>query len=119
MAWRTRTTQSHAAGAPVSRRGAERLSQRAPPNEEAIRWFWLACHVAATDLWDDEIWDVLSARQVQLARDAGALTVLPIALATAPACTCSPASWRAAASLVEELAAILEATGSAPRPTAR
>ena len=34
------------------------------------------------DLWDDETWDVLSARQVQLARDAGALTVLPLALAT-------------------------------------
>jgi len=82
------------------------------PNDEAIRWFWLACHVAATDLWDDEIWDALSARQVQLARDAGALTVLPIALATRIALHLIAGELAAAASLVEELAAILEATGS-------
>jgi DNA-binding CsgD family transcriptional regulator len=107
-----RTTQSHAAGAPVLREALNAFCSERLPNDEAIRWFWLACHVAATDLWDDEIWDVLSARQVQLARDAGALTVLPIALVTRIALHLIAGELAAAASLVEELAAILEATGS-------
>jgi DNA-binding CsgD family transcriptional regulator len=107
-----RTTQSHAAGAPVLRQALNAFCSERLPNDEAIRWFWLACHVAATDLWDDEIWDALSARQVQLARDAGALTVLPIALATRIALHLIAGELAAAASLVEELAAILEATGS-------
>ena len=55
---------------------------------------------------------MLSARQVQLARDAGALTVLPIALATRIALHLLAGELAAAASLVEELAAIIEATGS-------
>ena len=107
-----RTTQSHAAGAPVLREALNAFCSERLPNDEAIRWFWLASHVAATDLWDDEIWDALSARQVQLARDAGALTVLPIALVTRIALHLIAGESAAAASLVEELAAILEATGS-------
>ena len=48
-------------------------------SEDGIRWLWLACRTAM-DLWEDDSWFVLSARQIQLARDAGALTVLPLAL---------------------------------------
>jgi DNA-binding CsgD family transcriptional regulator len=48
-------------------------------NDEALRWLWLAC-VTAIQLWDEDSWRVLSDRYVQLARDAGALTVLPLAL---------------------------------------
>jgi hypothetical protein len=32
---------------------------------------------AAHEVWDDESWDALTARAVALAREAGALTVLP------------------------------------------
>jgi DNA-binding CsgD family transcriptional regulator len=48
-------------------------------SDEALRWLWLAC-VTAIQSWDEESWRVLSDRYVQLARDAGALTVLPLAL---------------------------------------
>ena len=48
-------------------------------SEEGLRWLWLACH-AAMNLWDDEGSFALCARFVQLAREAGALTVLPLAL---------------------------------------
>jgi tetratricopeptide (TPR) repeat protein len=48
-------------------------------NDDALRWLWLAC-VTAIHLWDEESWRVLSDRYVQLARDSGALTVLPLAL---------------------------------------
>ena len=46
--------------------------------DEELRWLWLAC-VVALHLWDDERWDVLSERYVQLARTAGALSELPLA----------------------------------------
>jgi DNA-binding CsgD family transcriptional regulator/tetratricopeptide (TPR) repeat protein len=48
-------------------------------SDEALRWLWLAC-VTAIQLWDEESWRELSDRYVQLARDVGALTVLPLAL---------------------------------------
>ncbi len=41
-----------------------------------MRWLWLASP-AAQILWDDQSWDLLSTRHVQLARDADALGVLP------------------------------------------
>jgi DNA-binding CsgD family transcriptional regulator len=46
---------------------------------ERLRWLWLAGRVAQ-DLWDDESWEVLCTQHVRLARQTGALTVLPIAL---------------------------------------
>jgi DNA-binding CsgD family transcriptional regulator len=47
--------------------------------DERLRWSWVAGGAAGV-IWDYENWDVLSAREEQLARDAGALTVLPITL---------------------------------------
>ncbi len=40
----------------------------------------VAGRTGRSGLWDDESWEVLCARHVQLARQTGALTVLPIAL---------------------------------------
>jgi hypothetical protein len=44
--------------------------------EEELRWSWLAC-ITALHLWDDESWDTLSHRYLQLAHEAGALNELP------------------------------------------
>jgi DNA-binding CsgD family transcriptional regulator len=44
-----------------------------------LRWLWLAARVAQ-DLWDDESWEVLCDQHVRVARNVGALTVMPIAL---------------------------------------
>ena len=49
--------------------------------EEQLRWLWPAAHVAMA-LWDDESYDVLSARHIEIGRAAGALAVLPTALTT-------------------------------------
>ena len=77
--------------------------------EDELRWFFVACH-AAHDLWDDEGWYALSARHLQLARDVGALSVLPLALAQRVGVHLHAGEFGAAASLVEETAAITEAT---------
>src|SRR5262245_47894479 len=49
--------------------------------EESLRWLWLAGRVA-DELMDDDSWYALVTRQVDLARQVGALTALPAALRT-------------------------------------
>ena len=74
-------TEGHLAGAPILTRALSAFRGDEISEEEGLRWLWVACHAAGL-LWDYESWDVLSARLVQLAVDAGALNVLPIALST-------------------------------------
>lgn len=50
-----------------------------PPDALELQWMWLASR-AAQDLWDAEAMQVLADRQVELARAAGMVSVLPIAL---------------------------------------
>ena len=50
-----------------------------PPDALELRWMWFASR-AAQDLWDADAMRSLAARQVDLARAAGVLSVLPIAL---------------------------------------
>ena len=76
--------------------------------EDELRWFFVACH-AAHDLWDDEGWYALSARHLKLARDVGALSVLPLALAQRVGVHLHTGEFGAAAALVEETTAITEA----------
>jgi DNA-binding CsgD family transcriptional regulator len=73
-------TEGHAAGAPALRQAVSAF-RGADTREYGLRWLWLAWY-AASLIWDYESWDVLSARHVRLARDAGALTALPIAFNT-------------------------------------
>ena len=80
------------------------------PPAEALRWLWLATR-AAHDLWDDESWEWLSTRHVRLARQAGALTVLPIALSAHVGMRLYAGELAEAASLVEEAETVAEATG--------
>jgi DNA-binding CsgD family transcriptional regulator/tetratricopeptide (TPR) repeat protein len=72
-------TQGRAAATPMLKEAVKAFRGDAIPTDERLRWLWLAGRVAQ-DLWDDESWDVLCAQHVRLARQVGALTVLPIAL---------------------------------------
>ena len=49
------------------------------PLEDVLRWGWVATGASNT-VWDDEAFSVISARHVQLLRDAGALSQLPLYL---------------------------------------
>jgi DNA-binding CsgD family transcriptional regulator len=114
----TRFTEGYAAGAAPLRRALDAFWQEGEPTEDDMRWLWLACPVApepvAPDLWDDDTWDRLTGRAVILARDAGALTVLPIALTARAGVHVHAGEFSTAATLVEEADAISAATGNAP-----
>ena len=81
---------------------------------QEMRWLWLACRVAA-DLWDDDRWHDL-AQAVGLARDAGALSVLPIALTYRAGVHVHAGEFEGAEALIEEAEGIIAATGEPPLP---
>ena len=70
--------------------------------------------VSRPDLWEDETWHELATRQLRLARDAGALTVLPLAATYRAGVHVHAGEFAAAAALIEEADAITQATGNAP-----
>ena len=109
------TTQGYAA-ASTTLKGALRAFRDEPMSEEdTLRWLWLACRIARA-LGDDASWDELTDRQVQLARHAGALSLLPIALIERFGVQLFVGDLDAAASLVAEAEAVVEATGSQLAP---
>jgi tetratricopeptide (TPR) repeat protein len=74
-------------------------------------WAWLAFH-AALILWDFESWRLLAARQVSLAREAGALIMLSGALNALSLALVLTGDFAAAAALIAERDEIVEAAGS-------
>jgi DNA-binding CsgD family transcriptional regulator len=107
----TRFTAGYAAGAPVVRRALNAFLDEGNAREEELRRLWIACR-AGLDLWDDDIWETLAIRHLQCAREAGALTVLPLALSQRICVHAFAGELGAAASLIEEMHAATEATGS-------
>jgi DNA-binding CsgD family transcriptional regulator len=77
------------------------------------RWLGLACRLAQ-DLWDDELWHTLATRGVRVAREAGALSTLPIAANYRAALYVHSGAFDAASVLIDEVDAITQATGTAP-----
>jgi DNA-binding CsgD family transcriptional regulator len=74
-------TEGPVTGTPAMRRALEAFRSDEVSSEEQLRWSWLAGR-AAGHIWDYENWDYLTARQVEVARDVGALSVLPLTLST-------------------------------------
>ena len=105
------TTRGYAVGAPQLKRALIAFRDEPMSEEDALRWLWLACRVARA-LGDDASWDELTDRQVRLARERGALSMLPIALVERFSVQLFLGDLGAAQSLVTEAEAVIEASGS-------
>jgi DNA-binding CsgD family transcriptional regulator len=108
-------TRGYPAGAPVLRQAVSAFRGTDLSTEEGLRWLWLACR-AALIVWDYDSWDVLSGRQVALARDAGALIALHIALSTRAGVHLFAGELTESASMVAQAESVIEATGSSIAP---
>jgi DNA-binding CsgD family transcriptional regulator len=108
-------TEGYAAGAPTLKQALSAFRSQSISREEGLRRLWLACHTAA-DLWDDETRHLLATRCAQLARDAGSLPVLRIALHTQIMERLYAGELAVAAALVEEVEAVSEAIGGQLAP---
>jgi DNA-binding CsgD family transcriptional regulator len=114
----TRLAEGYLAGVPLLRRALDALLRDGGRSEADIMgWLWLACPVAigpiAPELWDDATWHELATRAVGLARKAGAVAVLPVALTYRAGVHVHAGEFGAAAGLIEEADAITAATGNA------
>jgi DNA-binding CsgD family transcriptional regulator len=109
----TRFTEGYAAGLPPLRKALDAFRDVEALSAGDVRWLWLACRLAQ-DLWDDELWDVLATRGLRVARETGALSVLPIAATYRASLHVHEGAFDSAASLIEEADAITRATDIAP-----
>ena len=85
---------------------------------QALRWMTLGLAIvqesAINELWDDALYHQLATDVVRQARHAGALTVLPPALAYRAGVHVLAGEFATAAALIEEAASITAATGYTP-----
>jgi hypothetical protein len=103
--------EGYRTGAPILKRALSDFRDQELAMGQGLRWLPLACKMAH-DVWDDETWHVLSGRLIDMARDAGALTVLPIGLSLRFASELFAGDFAAAEVLNEETEAASEATRS-------
>ncbi|HWX09419.1 MAG TPA: ATP-binding protein, partial [Gaiellaceae bacterium] len=109
------TTEGYDAGTPRLKRAVDAFLHEPMLDEDALRWLWLACHIART-LGDDACWDELTERQVQVARRSGALSMLPAALHERFRVELYNGNLAAATALAEEANATIDAIGSHESP---
>ena len=103
-------TEGYAASAPLLHKAVQAFGREDLTLDEAFRSAWVAA-VAAVDLWDDVHWDVLSQAHLDVVRQAGALSLLPLALASRAVFDIHRGDLAAAASLVAESQWVAEVTG--------
>ena len=114
----TRFRDSSSAGMSSLRQALEAFLRETERGQDTRRLLWLACPIApepiALELWDDEAWHELAMRAVAVAREAGALAVLPMALSCRAGMHVHIGEFEAASGLIAEAEAISAATGNAP-----
>jgi DNA-binding CsgD family transcriptional regulator len=105
------TCQGYVAGTPALKVALRAFRDEPLSEEDELRWLWLACRIARA-LADDEAWDELTARHLELARRAGAFSALPVALTDRVLVELFSGRTAVAMSLAAESDAVVEATGS-------
>jgi DNA-binding CsgD family transcriptional regulator len=108
-------TRGYAAGAPLLKSALTGF-QREPalPPEEG-RWLSLALWAAA-DLWDDDTFLRLTTRELNRAREAGALTAIPLALSMLSYIHATSGDLATAESQLDEIRSASEAIGAPAQP---
>jgi DNA-binding CsgD family transcriptional regulator len=114
--WAANFVEGYAAAVPDLRLALRTFGSGMSADEE-LRWMW-HINLAALHLWDDEHWDPLSVRYLQLAREGGALNELPLALSTRAMMLLFAGELTAASALINEQSTVTEATGSNLAPYA-
>ncbi|GAA0955863.1 LuxR family transcriptional regulator [Kribbella koreensis] len=107
----TAATQGYSAGVPMLQEALAAFRAGEVPAEEALGWLPLAARMAG-DTWDSTGWTVLTTSLAELARETGALSVLPLALLLQVPNRAFAGELDAAESLAAQVVAVGEATGA-------
>ncbi len=108
-------TDGYAAGTPALKRALLAFRGQGISAEEGLSWLWLA-ERAAMATWDDDTWHVLASRHLKLARDAGALSELPLALRSRILLHSHAGELEQGSALIAEAQAVASVTGSQLAP---
>jgi DNA-binding CsgD family transcriptional regulator len=115
-AFAIRLTNGYAAAAPTLARALELLLATDFSNEDVGRGLSVSSvrnsNVVALEMWDDEALHLLATRQVQVARDTGALAHLQFALSFLARSHMLAGELTAATLMIDEARLIAEATGN-------
>jgi DNA-binding CsgD family transcriptional regulator len=103
-------TEGYPAGAAMLKRAVSAFRAGDISPEEGLRWLWQAC-LSAGLIWDFDSWQVLADRQIKVARDAGAVTALPLAFNMRAIQHLFAGEFTAATSLVAQLESVSQAIG--------
>jgi ATP/maltotriose-dependent transcriptional regulator MalT len=106
-----RFTGDFGSSASILRRALDAFRDDDADWERDMQWPRLAVRVSG-DLFDDDSWNFLATRHVQIARDAGALGALPIGLIYLCIMRIIEGKLDTAAALADETDSLLDATGS-------
>src|SRR4029077_17338438 len=109
----TRFTKGYPAGVAPLRKALDAFGHVDALTARDVRCLWLACRLAL-DLWDEELWQVLATRGVRIARDTGALMLLPGMANFLAAFNVHAGAFDDAVVLIDEVDAITQATGIPP-----
>ncbi|MFL5994271.1 MAG: AAA family ATPase [Streptomyces sp.] len=109
-------TDGRATAVPVLRRAVTELADL--PAHDVLTWGWVA-NCASAALWDDEILRVMYGHAVEVVRTAGALTELPLHLASLGMATTWAGDFDDAAAIVAEADAVAAVTGVPVAPYVR
>ena len=108
-------TDGRSAAAPVLEQAATGFAGKHVSIEEVLRWGWLAT-AAAVMVWDYEACVAVATRGVELAREAGALTVLAVSVNVMAQAIALGGEFGRATTLVAEADNVTEATGAQVAP---
>jgi DNA-binding CsgD family transcriptional regulator len=108
-----RFTDGFAAAAPRLKQALSAARSEDARDRGDILWMWMTCR-AAMEMWDDETLHLVAAREVELAREAGVIADLPIALSIRAASQLLAGDFTAAAAAIEEARTLTDATGNTP-----
>jgi len=108
-------TDGRAAAAPVLARAAAGFAGPDVSVEEVLRWGWLATAAAAM-VWDYETCRAVATRGVEIAREAGALSVLGVSVNVMTQTIVLGGEFGTASLLVSEAEGVTQATGTHVAP---
>jgi DNA-binding CsgD family transcriptional regulator len=75
----TRLADGYEVGLDLMRRALDACARSEASDPELLQWLWFVPPMAP-EVWDDEVWDRITATVVSLVRAAGAMNVLPMAV---------------------------------------
>jgi DNA-binding NarL/FixJ family response regulator len=109
------TSEGHARAAPMLQQAAKALADI--PVSDVLRWGWMAT-AASNTVWDNDGALEMSANQVQLVRDVGALAELPLYLVGLGLARAWIGDFTGTAALIAEAESVAAATASPIAPYA-